>query len=200
MADMRIAGVLSYDCPFNWKIIVETFMESYHHIGAHVTALQPHFPAAGTWAEDAHPRFSILHNPAGDDAPADSGFGLTLPPFAGLDETRRREFLTINVFPFHLFTLLPDQMVWFSIDPVAPDRSRLRTHLLVPPATFADGGLKPAVDDALAALDVINREDIVVDTLQQQGAASRLAVPGPVIHLEKANWAFANYLRRRVAG
>ena len=200
LANMRIAGVFEYDCAFNWKIIAETFMESYHHIGAHASTLQRHFPAAGTWAEDPDPRFTVLHNPTADNVPVSAGFGLTLPPIPGLDDTRRREFITLHVFPFHLFTLLPDQAIWFCIDPQAPDRTKLRTHLLVPPSTYDDASLKPAVDAAVAALDTINQEDITVDTLQQQGAASRLAELGPLVHLEKANWGFADYLRGRVTG
>ena len=31
--DLQIAGTLEFDSPWNWKILVENFMEAYHHIG-----------------------------------------------------------------------------------------------------------------------------------------------------------------------
>lgn len=46
---------LTYDCPFNWKIVVETFMECYHHLGAHEATFEPNFPARLSWTEDARP-------------------------------------------------------------------------------------------------------------------------------------------------
>ena len=40
--------VLEYESTWNWKVMVENFMESYHHMGAHAKTLQPTNPARGT--------------------------------------------------------------------------------------------------------------------------------------------------------
>ena len=40
-----------WDCPFNWKVLAENFMESYHHLGIHHKSLQPMMPARDTWTE-----------------------------------------------------------------------------------------------------------------------------------------------------
>ena len=45
MQDMVIAGSIDFDCPWNWKILVENFMEAYHHIGPHNESLQSTYPA-----------------------------------------------------------------------------------------------------------------------------------------------------------
>jgi len=33
LSDLKIAGVLTFDSPWNWKVLLENFMESYHHMG-----------------------------------------------------------------------------------------------------------------------------------------------------------------------
>ncbi|MEE2898071.1 MAG: hypothetical protein VX815_06345 [Gemmatimonadota bacterium] len=32
-ADPHTVGVLEYDSPWNWKVLVDNFMESDHHLG-----------------------------------------------------------------------------------------------------------------------------------------------------------------------
>ena len=51
----------SYECDFNWKIVVETFMECYHHLGAHAATFEPSFPARMSWTEDARPAWTLGH-------------------------------------------------------------------------------------------------------------------------------------------
>jgi len=39
--EMKLVFQREWECPFNWKVLVENFMESYHHLGAHSKTLQP---------------------------------------------------------------------------------------------------------------------------------------------------------------
>jgi phenylpropionate dioxygenase-like ring-hydroxylating dioxygenase large terminal subunit len=50
--ELVTAATLEFDSPWNWKIMVENFMESYHHIGPHAGSLQLFNPAFGTYATD----------------------------------------------------------------------------------------------------------------------------------------------------
>ena len=68
VARLVTAGTLEFDSPWNWKIMVENFMESYHHIGPHAGSLQLFNPAFGTHATDDAGAFSILENPAVEGA------------------------------------------------------------------------------------------------------------------------------------
>ena len=43
--------MLSYECGYNWKIVVETFMESYHHPTIHPETIEPYYPARTSYAE-----------------------------------------------------------------------------------------------------------------------------------------------------
>ena len=60
-AEMELIIERAWDCPFNWKVLVENFMESYHHLGAHAKTLQPLMPARDTWNErNAKPTFAVI--------------------------------------------------------------------------------------------------------------------------------------------
>ncbi len=50
---MVTIGVLDFDSPWNWKVMVDNFMESYHHLGIHTDSLQRTNPAKGTYAADS---------------------------------------------------------------------------------------------------------------------------------------------------
>jgi nitrite reductase/ring-hydroxylating ferredoxin subunit len=52
-----------WDCPFNWKVLVENFMEPYHHAGAHHRLFQPLMPAQGCWTEAEAGHYTVCHLP-----------------------------------------------------------------------------------------------------------------------------------------
>ena len=52
-----------WDCAFNWKVLVENFMESYHHLGIHHKTLQPMMPARDTWTEQERRHYIRAHLP-----------------------------------------------------------------------------------------------------------------------------------------
>src|ERR1700743_451404 len=54
---------------FNWKVQIETFMECYHHIGAHPETFEIAQPARLSSCEEGKPGWTICHSPYRDDAP-----------------------------------------------------------------------------------------------------------------------------------
>jgi len=61
------ADIISLDSPWNWKLMVENFLESYHHIGPHAGTLQLTNPGLGTWVAETGEAFTVLENPPVDD-------------------------------------------------------------------------------------------------------------------------------------
>ena len=61
--EMKLIFQREWDCPFNWKVLVENFMESYHHLGAHSKTLQPTMPARDTWNEQEREAYIRCHLP-----------------------------------------------------------------------------------------------------------------------------------------
>jgi phenylpropionate dioxygenase-like ring-hydroxylating dioxygenase large terminal subunit len=62
--------VIDYDLAINWKFIVETFMECYHHIAAHPDTFEKLHPARATYVKDGSQAWTVGHAPLRPDAPA----------------------------------------------------------------------------------------------------------------------------------
>ena len=196
-AAMRTTAPLVFEHEWNWKVMVDNFIESYHHAGTHADTLQPLVPGNGTFVDDADgDAYAILHNPTKQQIPIPALF----PPTPGLDDAQRAEFVVGVVFPFLLFSVQQDGLVWYRIEPRAFDRFVLHIHPCVPP----EAAEAPAYEEHLAVmktyLDGIHRQDIGVCEGVWQGLRSRHAAPGPLSHLEKAIWQFGRFVRSRVEG
>ena len=154
LAGYRLAGTLEFDSPWNWKVLVENFMESYHHLGPHVQSLQPTNPAAGTHALALDAEGAVLENPA---APGAS------------------PFWAAHVFPTLLFVAFHDAEirvgVWYEMKIDAMDRFRLRIHVLLPPGGAENEALVGGVLERLAQ---VHAEDITVCDGVWKGLGSRL--------------------------
>jgi phenylpropionate dioxygenase-like ring-hydroxylating dioxygenase large terminal subunit len=193
--ELVTAEPLVFEHEWNWKVLVENFLESYHHMGTHADTLQPFVPASGTFADDADGPYAVLHNPTRDGSPLPSSF----PETPGLSAAQRARFLVCAVFPFALFTVQPDSMLWYQLEPVAVDRFRLRIHPCVPAAALADDRFRDALAGFRTFADAVHRQDIGACDGVQAGLRSRLAEPGRYSHLEKALWQLQRFLRERLA-
>lgn len=182
---------LVYDSDWNWKLMVENFMESYHHPGVHPDSLQPIFPAAGTYALDSEGPYSILRNPAGDRS---RPLGSQLPHIDGLSMDLRTELVVCAVYPYHLFAMLPDSMVYYNIEPRGVDRFTLRVYPCVPAAIARDPHYREALADMRATVDYVHQQDILACRGVYAGLKSRMARAGRLSHLEKALWQFNQFV------
>ncbi len=199
---MSVVLQREWDCPFNWKVLVENFMEPYHHLGAHCKTLQPLMPAKGTWtsAERAH---SIRVNlpfkdgttpvslePGPDDFPAIP----TLPP-----EHRDQMGVFLGQPSFLLFGGI-NQLFWYRIDPITPDRSRLSTTLLVNAEAQADPHFARKLATQEKMLIDFHMEDMEVCTAVQRGYYATGHQRGRLSHLEMPIWLIQRYLAARTRG
>lgn len=199
--DLIIGYETGFHCPFNWKIAVETFMECYHHIGAHSKTLEPHNPGKLSWGEDmADPdqAWVTLRHPLRPDLPTETNLQSGLPLFSGWSDAQIRIGNLYHVFPMNLIGTSVDAVRWTSILPrSATETGWVRLHLVHKDAAqlpdFAEKMAKAKEGGA-----VIAGEDVEVNTLQQIGAASALATAGRLSHLEKPVWQLADYIRDHI--
>ena len=189
IAELRTLEPLVFEHDWNWKIMVENFIESYHHQGPHLDSLQPVAPASGTWAEDTSGPFIVLHNPSKDGAPLPALFA----PRPKLSAEQRAEFLVGAVFPHLMFSLQPDGMLWYRMEILGPDRFRLSIHPCLP-AEDADDGFAQRVELLRSFVDGVHREDITACSGVQRGVRARLAQAGPLSLLEKPIAQFHRWL------
>jgi phenylpropionate dioxygenase-like ring-hydroxylating dioxygenase large terminal subunit len=83
--DHVIQRTLEFDSNWNWKVLVENFMEAYHHIGTHSATLQPGLPARNSRVPDKDGPWSILKMPPKTLAGSETNHG-SLMPVPGLKE------------------------------------------------------------------------------------------------------------------
>lgn len=203
MDELEMVSELSWECSFNWKIIVENFAECYHHIGAHAKIFEPLFPGKTCWSEDEHPGFTVAHlplvAPLADEVRAGAS---TLRQFVDIETVpvdRRVEWYVYVGFPTFLLFAAPDRVYWYQVLPEGADRLRLVTTVLVRPEARALPDFQRRLDEDLELLRRFHLEDMEMCTAVQRGMRSLAYRPGRLSHLEKPLWHIQRYLARRIA-
>jgi nitrite reductase/ring-hydroxylating ferredoxin subunit len=172
IASWVTARTISYDAPWNWKLMMENFSESYHHLAVHTETLNPQWPAAQTFGVETNGHYAELRHP--------------VDPEAGT-------FTVFSIFPALSFALSePSNVIyWPQCIIRSVDSMELRFSVIVPEEAAQD---EAAMDGLAAGIDYINKEDFPVLAAGQRGMASRYARPGPLSHLEQPLWLFHRYL------
>ena len=172
LTKMVSLAILDFDSPWNWKVMVDNFMESYHHLGIHRDTLQKTNPANTTYGADVNGPFSLLENPGVEGADS---------------------FLVVQVFPTLLLSAIGNAAfaVWYEMQIDRHDHFHLRIHVLAPAELAKTEGIAKALSDTVMK---IHLQDIPPCEAVQRGLASRLWQPGPLNSREACLTRFHNYL------
>jgi len=162
LASLRVGYRLAFDHAWNWKVMVENFGESYHHIGTHADTLQQLWPGGRTDASSSGAGFIDLRHPQ--------------HPEAG-------SLHVYVVFPLFLLALtdVGESVVWYRLTPLAAERIGLEIIGLYPPELAADAA---RMERDRAQLLAIHLEDIAACERVQAGLRAPDAVLGPLSPLE----------------
>ncbi len=180
----------------NWKVLAENFMESYHLPVCHAGTIG----GSVDLNEDDLPR-----GHAGLQLPLDHeerhGAALTLahPSNTRLQGDARRITWLITVYPALLITLTPGYFWYLCLTPDGPDHVKV----LYGGGLAADWAADPAAGEHFAVvkalLDEVNLEDKGCVERVYRGLEAGLSTPGPLSHLERPNFEFAQYIYARVS-
>jgi phenylpropionate dioxygenase-like ring-hydroxylating dioxygenase large terminal subunit len=207
LPEMKLVVAREWDCPFNWKALVENFMESYHHLGIHHKTLQPMMPARDTWTEQERRSYVRAHLPYRESVSAEyrafearGDFSGELPPAPGLSDRQKSEWGLFLVHPTFLLATAPDRVIWYRLQPLGPNRLKLLTTVLVPAEAAARDNFPELREKVAASLVQFHLEDMEVCTAVQRGLYASGWQQGRLSHLEMPVWLFHRYLAARIRG
>lgn len=177
----------------NWKILAENFMESYHLPVCHAATIGGMSKMEDMICPPGLPAFNY-HTILKDDS---MPIALAHPDNTRLKGERRRTNYLLAIYPSLMISLTPGYFWYLSLHPKGVGQ----VHI-----TFG-GGMSPefmqsqeAQDDlrkTKALLDRVNLEDRGCTEKVYRGACAGLSRAGPLSHLERPNYDFAQYLAAR---
>lgn len=198
MAQGELVWSTHWQCQFNWKILLENFMEAYHHMGAHMKTLEPFLPARGCWTEPYDPEFSAMHLPLKDSMKQEilsSGDpGTPFPAFPGLKIEDCTEWWVFLGFPNFLLFSAPDRVYWYRLLPTGPESCTLMTTMILTKAAMEIPDYPEVLKKEIQAGIDFHMEDMEVCTATQRGMNSAGYAQGRLSHLEEPIWHFQKYL------
>jgi phenylpropionate dioxygenase-like ring-hydroxylating dioxygenase large terminal subunit len=184
------------DAPFNWKILLATGMEAYHHFIAHRETFERTHPTRLSWCENGRKAWTLCHAGAATEMPLTT----ELPLFPGLRDQEKKFLDLYHIFPMTRLVVYPDAVRFRVVIPDGPTRTRTRAIYLVRPEVAAQAELvKAAFAASQKFSEQAGREDYDASVMQQRGATSALASSGAFSPLEASLWHFAEYVRARIA-
>ncbi len=190
---MVVMDSLDYPSAYNWKILVENFMEAYHHIGTHKDTFQPVYPAKDSFVEDnGDGPWTMLRMPG----IREEAEGCVFPK---LDHLQRSELFAACVFPTLLFAASAGGAFWYQLAPESADRMHLRIHFLALPESAAG---MTAEDRAgvMEGVRLIHAEDIAANEGVWAGLNSGMTRQGRLSQYEKAIWQLNQLWLKRMSG
>jgi phenylpropionate dioxygenase-like ring-hydroxylating dioxygenase large terminal subunit len=205
LSELELVISMDWECKFNWKVMVENWIESYHHLGPHTQTLNPLMPAQDSWTEAPDLAFIHAHLPltGRDAAPlleairqgvAGDGF-LPLP---GLGEAQQSEWKLFVGFPCFKLLLARDRAIWYRLQPISPEYCRLTTTTLTSRASLSMPDYKKVLEAETRMLRDFHTEDMAVNEAVQRGLHSSHVVRGRLSHLEAPVWQFHRQLAARM--
>jgi phenylpropionate dioxygenase-like ring-hydroxylating dioxygenase large terminal subunit len=199
---LEVVAELEWDCPFNWKVMIENFAECYHHLGAHVKTFEPMFPAKTCWSDEENPAYTVAHLPLVKklaegvlNGNSDIRTFLDIPT---VSMEHRLEWYVYVGYPTFLLFAAPDRVFWYRVLPDGPQRIKLLTTLMVTPESKRMPDYAKRLESEIDLLKRFHTEDMEVCAAVQRGMNSTIFKSGRLSHLEVPIWHIQRYLARKI--
>lgn len=184
------------ECAWDWKVMVDNFMECYHHMGPHRKSLESEYPAKLSYTDAGGEAFSLMW------ACQAGGYEAT-PPFlspgaAGLPDELRHKLAIFIVYPLLQVVVGPGFMYWLKTLPLGPGRIQLQLDIAMSPAALAAPDLEARQKELIEAIVEIHKEDLDVCAAVQRAISGGAQGQGRLSLLEQPLWEFYQYLGRRL--
>lgn len=183
-------------CEWDWKIMVDNFMECYHHMGPHRKTIEDEFPARLSTVEVGGEAYSLMWANQADGYPSDTPF--LSPGAAALGPKSYRSLPIFIVYPLLQVSMSPSFMYWLKTLPLGPGRIALQLDVAMSPAALAMPDAEERKRYLVESIIAIHREDLDVCAAVQRAIRSGATGTGRLSLLERALWEFYTYLGRRL--
>lgn len=185
LSDLVVARTIEFESGWNWKVLVENFMEAYHHIAIHSETFEPVYHAKDSKIPDAEGPWSILHMPTDHD-PDTGGF----PMVEGLDASQQRDLFATAIFPHFLLGIQGNLTAWYQVLPTSVDTMLLKIHICVPASTTKLPNFEEMAEGTVEMISYIHNEDIVANDMVWEGLMAPQTTQGRLSPLERSLWQF----------
>jgi len=197
-----------HDVPFNWKLMVENFMEGYHNNRLHHDLYdvergddpRSEGVLGGHMDFEYHPGDGIIAGRATTSF-RDRGLNPTqralFPPVETLDEDERWQMIYFCVPPSLLVGLSTDSAFWFTVTPTGPEQHTLSMSYVFPRSTRELKLFEQLFEQHVAGVELFNNEDLPANHATQIGLRSRFAPRGALARGDKFLTQFAGWLLER---
>ena len=174
---LRVGRRIEYDVRSNWKLIFQNYSECLHCPVIHpeLSSLMPYTSGENDLVEGPFLGGFMVITPPNESVTM-SGRACALP-IGRLPEDERRRAYYYTIFPNLMLSIHPDYVVYYTLWPEEPGRTRIVCEWLFHPGAASTAGFNP--DDAVEFWDVTNRQDWHICELSFAGISSRSYIPGP---------------------
>jgi phenylpropionate dioxygenase-like ring-hydroxylating dioxygenase large terminal subunit len=200
LAEMVVLRKQDWPAPWNWKIMVENFLEGYHHIGTHARSLEPIWPGESHETESASVGTTMLRFPNSADYLArrvhrpPSAEAEGLGAISGLSDEDLAASLVMSVLPSLTGFLVEDRAYIFRILPTGPEATSLTTYELTHDELLQTAGAKAKLPAEFVMFDTFHQEDLALLARMTAGLKARAARPGALSLYEEPIWQLQRYL------
>jgi len=179
----------------NWKVLAENFMESYHLPVCHAGTIGGLSKLDEMVCPEGLPSFNY-HTILKDES---LSIAMAHADNTRMEGERRRTTYLLAIYPSLLITLTPGYFWYLSLHPEGVGKVQIQFGGGMSPEHSADPEAKEHFDQLKALLDDVNVEDRGCTEKVYRGLCSSMAQPGPLSHLERPNYDFAQYLTKKVS-
>jgi phenylpropionate dioxygenase-like ring-hydroxylating dioxygenase large terminal subunit len=191
--DLVTVASRSFPSAWNWKVMVENWVECYHHIGTHHGSVEPFLPARAT---------EIVES---DGAPwvamrvraIEGAEGRREEWIPGLPADDARALSVWSVFPNLLGGSTSRHAFWLQLVPVDATNHIVTWHLLLHPDQIPQF-TPEQIEAEMAVLQEVHREDMIACRRVQEGLASGFVNRPRLTALESPIADFQRWLRGRL--
>ncbi|MDG2428688.1 MAG: aromatic ring-hydroxylating dioxygenase subunit alpha [Acidimicrobiales bacterium] len=168
------------DVPFNWKIMIENFMEGYHNSRLH-SGIHDFAPSSGIWYSPYEQSDGGMY---GLNRTLETGGGFNptnralFPFLPNTTEAERQQVIFALLPPSLLIGVQSDSAFWFTVDPTGPKTHSLSMAYLFPEETTKLPLFDKLLESAIQGVSYFNAQDMPTNVGVQQGMESRFAPRG----------------------